>query len=167
MKKSLFTIFAIACISFATLAQGRWSVGAELALPAGDWEDFVSTGFGASARYERPINDNLSWMATAGVLVFSGKDFYSSISWIQVPVHGGIKYYFSESFNGFYAGAELGFTSVSASSTDSFSSVSETKLSYAPLVGYHLGKIDIGAKYQLVDGADYIGFRVAYVFGGN
>ena len=64
MKKILLTFVAVACLSIASFAQGRFSIGAELALPQGDWSDFVGTGFGASARYEAPINDNISWMGT-------------------------------------------------------------------------------------------------------
>jgi hypothetical protein len=168
MKKILLTFAAVACLSIASFAQGRFSVGAELALPQGDFGDGFGTGFGASVRYESPINDNISWMGTIGYIAFGEKD-NSGVTLSQIPIMAGAKYYFTESFGGFYAGAELGLSmgKVKFDGGDD----SSTDFGFAPQVGYHLGVIDISARYLIVsydgDDANSVGLRVAYVFGGK
>jgi hypothetical protein len=174
MKKLLFTLSMITCFTVASMAQGRFSIGAEAALPMGDFGDVVGFGIGGTVRYEAPINDNLSWMGTVGFISFSEKDidisgFTVATSATMIPIQGGIKYYFTESFNGFYAAGELGMHSVKVKAeADGISSdASDGFFSFAPSVGYHLGTIDISARYQLVEDADYLGFRIAYVLGGK
>ena len=156
----------------ASYAQGRFSVGAELALPQGDLGDFVGMGFGGSVRYEAPINDNLSWMGTVGFLTFGEKD-NSTVKASMIPVLAGAKYYFTESSNGFYAGAELGlvFASSKYEILGEEEKESSSEFAFGPQIGYHLANIDISARYLIMkieDGdANSIGFRVAYVFGGE
>lgn len=170
MLTAALVIFSVA----SSFAQGRFSIGAELALPSGDFGDAVGTGFGASVRYEAPINENLSWMGTVGFITFGkeeigGVDYTASI----IPINAGIKYYFTESFNGFYAGAELGLNIVKSKAEGEFfgqkinDSNSETEFGFAPQVGYHLAKFDFAVRYAIVSDADYIGLRAAYVFGGE
>lgn len=168
MKKILLTAVAILCFAAGSMAQGRFSVGAELALPSGDWSDAVGLGIGGSVRYEAPINDNLSWLATAGYISFTEKDD-SGFKFGMLPLQGGLKYYFTESFNGFYAGADLGFhiAFVKFDFLGEEISDNSTEFSFAPSAGYHLGSLDISARYQIISDANYIGFRVAYVLGGN
>ena len=77
MKKSLLSIALVLGLVSTTLVtnaqNGRFSVGAELALPMGDFGDAASTGFGGSVRYEYPVNDNIGLTGTVGYLIFSGK----------------------------------------------------------------------------------------------
>ena len=156
-------IFSVASSS----AQGRFSIGANLALPQGDFSDFFGTGFGVDVRYEAPINDNLSWMGTAGFLSFGEKDD-SGAKVSIIPINAGLKYYFTESFNGFYAGAELGFNIAKINyDSDAIDDDSETKFGFAPQVGYHLANFDFALRYSIIDDADYVGLRAAYVFGGE
>ncbi len=167
MKKSIITlVFAFFAIC-SVFAQGRFSVGPELALPMGNFGDAFGLGIGGSARYEGTINDNLNWMATAGYISYAEKNS-SGVTASMIPIQGGIKYYFTESFNGFYASGDLGFSIVGAKASflGQSLSTSETKFSLAPGIGYHLGSIDISARYQIISDASYLGFRVAYVFGG-
>ena len=163
MKKVLLTAAVILCFAAGSMAQGRFSVGAELALPSGDFADVSGLGFGVSARYESPINDNLSWMGTAGYLSFSEKDNLGFKLGL-IPIMGGVKYYFTESFNGFYGCAELGLVIATGDGDGN-------EFAFAPSVGYHLGSLDFSAKYQIVSAEfvdfNWIGVRVAYVLGGN
>lgn len=162
----LMTFALCTFVAVSSMAQGRFSVGAELALPQGDWNDFIGTGFGASVRYEAPINDNLSWMGTAGFLTFGEKDD-SGLKATIIPINAGLKYYFNgESFAGFYGGAELGLNFASFK-VDGGESDSESEFGFAPQIGYHLPNIDISLRYAIISDADYLGLRVAYVFGGN
>jgi hypothetical protein len=169
MKKVIITMFIAFC-AVASFAQGRFSVGAEVALPMGDFGDVVGPGFGGSVRYESPINTNLSWMATAGFNAFGEKDD-SGVTVTSIPVLGGLKYYFTESFTGFYAGAEIG-VAFNAFKVDALDiDESSTDFAFGPQLGYHLGSIDISARYFIMsaDGeeANSLGLRLAYVFGGG
>jgi hypothetical protein len=165
-KSVLLLTAALVIFSVASsFAQGRFSIGANLAFPQGDISDAIGIGFGADVRYESPINDNLSWMATAGFLTFGEKDD-SGVKVSIIPINAGLKYYFTESFNGFYAGAELGFNIVKAK-IDGGGSASETEFGFAPQVGYHVGSFDFALRYAVINDADFVGIRAGYVFGGE
>jgi hypothetical protein len=172
MKKLLLSIVAVVAISSASFAQGRFSVGAELGLPMGDFGDAAGIGFGGSLRYEGTINDNLNWTGTLGYLTFSEKD-NSGLKVSMIPVQAGVKYYFTESFSGFYGAAELGVHMVKSKFEGEFFGVpvsvseSSTEFSFAPALGYHLGAVDVALRYQIVSDANYLGVRLAYVFGGE
>jgi len=175
MKKLVLMLaLTAASVSFAS-AQGRFSVGPEVAIPMSDFGDLVGVGIGGSLRYEAPINENLSWMGTVGFISFGKKSFDDGFggeydfSATIIPIQAGLKYYFTESFSGFYAGAELGANLVKGKASGDGVSVSdsETKFGFAPQVGYHLSVIDISARYQIISDSNYLGFRIAYVFGGK
>jgi hypothetical protein len=179
---------AMVFISTGLFAQnGRFSLGAEIGLPMGDFGDAASAGFGGSLRYEMPMGDNLALTATAGYLMFSGKDQeilgveIEGADWSMIPIQVGAKYYFMEQQEGFYAQVELGVHAMTVKtpsySTTIFgipvtvpeSSASSTELSYAPALGYHMANIDIGVRYQMIategSSTSYLGLRLAYVFG--
>jgi hypothetical protein len=187
MKKKFLSIAIMAVMAIGTSSvfaqDARFSVGAELALPMGDFGDAVGTGFGGSLRYESPIGDNLGFTITAGYLSFSGKDFdfggttVTGESTYMIPIQAGLKYYFTDQQDGFYGQAELGVHMYKATevtidlTTGSYSSEDKMKaaFSYAPELGYHLANVDIGLRYQMVstegDASSYLGLRLAYVFG--
>lgn len=189
MKKNLITKLCVVALatflSTSAFAQnGRFSVGAELGLPMGDFGDATSLGFGGSLRYEHPLGDNMGLTLTAGYLMFSGKEIagFELGDWGMIPAQVGIKYYFTEQQEGFYGMLELGIHSVSYKAqiptgfdlttgaiTYSEETISDTNLSYAPEIGYHLANVDLGLRYQLIstEGSttSYLGVRLAYVFG--
>ncbi len=190
MKKTITTIFAVAALLVATNytsnAQGRFSVGAELAHPMGDIADAAGMGFGASLGYELSVSDNLGLTGNAGYLMFGGKTYSNGFVDIEskssmIPIQIGGKYYFGETMEGLYLGAQLGvhmisskveipsYTFMGITVPGSSETESSTKLSYAPQVGYHLANIDLGLRYQMVatEGSttSYLGVRIAYVFG--
>jgi hypothetical protein len=175
MKKFFFMAVALVALTATTsMAQGRFSVGADLALPMGDFGDVSGLGFGGSLKYEGAINDNINWTGSVGYLSFSEKDD-SGVKISMIPILAGAKYYFNTSFEGFYAGAELGL-SINKAKVDlgDFGgevSDSSTDFAFAPQIGYHLANIDLTARYLVVstdgESANSLGFRVAYVFGGK
>lgn len=169
MKVTRIIMVAIACLALTagtTKAQnGRLSVGAELAMPMGDFGDAVGIGFGGTLGYEYPIGDAMGLGLRAGYMSFSGKD--GGPSETVIPAQAFFKYYFQEQQSGFYAMANLGIHSSSVKFDGE--SISSTDLSYAPELGYHLANIDLGLRYQIISGdggsSSYIGVRLAYVFG--
>ncbi len=162
---------------------GRFSVGAEAALPMGTFGDGYSLGVGGSLRYEMPMGDNLGLTATAGYISFSGKSVagYTAPSYSMIPIQVGAKYYFQEQQNGFYGMVELGVHSLSykvnlpsinyttGAVTYTETTFTATDLSFAPEVGYMLANVDIGLRYQIISSTggstSYLGVRLAYVFG--
>ena len=164
-KKSLlvlaFSFFAV------TGAFAQFSIGLDLNIPMGTFGDFAGMGFGGSVRYDGAINDNLSWSGSAGYLNFSGKDYTpypgftvtgSSVG--VIPIQGGVKYYFTESNAGFYGAVDIGMWIGTASGSSS-------EFGFSPGVGYRINSFDLAFKYNAVSNLNNIGFRVAYVLGGD
>jgi hypothetical protein len=177
MKKIIFSVVFVTMAFGAAFSQGRFSAGLELAPPLGTFGDIANIGIGGSVRYEAPIQDKLNWTGTAGFISFGGKSIggFSYSSFSMIPIQGGVKYYFTESFEGFYASGELGFSIVSYSipgisflgTTVGGGTASSTKFGFAPGAGYHLGNLDFSARFQLVSDFNYFNIRAAYVFGGK
>lgn len=177
MKKLFLSIaLVIGLVSASSVAfsqEGRFSVGAELAIPMGDFGDAVGIGFGGSLRYEAPVGDNLGITGTAGYLSFSGKN--GGESTYMIPVQAGLKYYFTEQQMGFYGHVMAGLHFYKSYEIDlvnfTIEETTTSAFSYAPEIGYHLDNIDFGLRYQFVstEGSttSYLGLRVAYVFGSN
>jgi hypothetical protein len=195
MKK--FTLLMVVAALFSTTAiaqENRFSIGAELAMPMGDFADFAGFGFGASLRYEMPLGENLGVMATAGYLTFGKEEldlgpFFGKFSYqySMIPIQLGLKYYFMDAQDGFYGALQTGVHLFSAkveietpSYTDPLtglvipglslsSTESSTEFGVAPGIGYHLENVDIGLRYQLLftegTSTSYLGVRLAYVFG--
>ena len=165
MKKLILLTFLMVAGLTTTFAQGKFSGGLELGLPTGAISDFVGIGFGLSGRYEAPIQDKLNWIATAGFVSYSGKDYnfggftVKGSSVTLIPLQGGIKYYFQESDNGFYGSAELGLFIASGSGSSS------TKFGFSPGIGYRTGNFDISGRYNVVADFNTFGIRAAYIFG--
>lgn len=167
MKKTLLSIALIiglvSASSIVNAQSGRFSLGAELALPMGDFADVISTGFGASFRYEAPIGDNLGFTGNLGYLTFGGKDteFLGTTvegeSSFLIPVQVGLKYYFMEQQEGFYGHVLLGVHMYETTEFDvdlttgviTEETSMESAFSYAPEIGYHLANWDFGLRYQM------------------
>jgi len=187
-KLIAITFVAILISSQYSVAQnGRFSLGAEVGIPMGDFGDAANAGFGGSIRYEMPLSGNLALTGTVGYMVFSGKDqtilgfTIKGSDWSMIPIQVGAKYYFTEQQNGFYGMVELGVHSSSIKSpeytttyfgvpiTVPSATATSTDLSYAPELGYHLANIDLGLRYQMIStsgsSTSYLGLRLAYVFG--
>lgn len=165
MKNFSKLVFTALFVLAVAPAFSQFSLGADLALPSGNWSTYYNAGFGVSGRYEAPIQDKLNWTATAGFLSFSLKSTYGSASATIIPIAGGIKYYFQEANSGFYVAADLGiyFTSVSAGGT----TVSDNKFGLAPGVGYRVNTWDFTFRLNTPADGNYLGLRAAYVFGSK
>lgn len=155
-------LLAFSVISVLSPAQD-FSVGLELGMPVSK-SDNNALGIGGSVRYEGPWGTQTSLMIDGGYLSFSGKTV-GTISYpnlTMVPIQAGIKYYFDDPSSGLYVSGQLGLHFISASSQ------SQTDFGYAPGIGYHLEKIDVGIRFQAILGSNnesynFIGIRMGYV----
>ena len=180
MKPKQFCILFFGVLLFLSVADAsaQFSGGAELGLPMGNFSDVANTGFGVSARYEASIKDKLNWTASAGYLSFGGKSYlggtFGNVS--AIPLVGGIKYYFNEASNGLYATADLGLNFINYSVAYpnngsglgvTFASATTTRLGVSPGVGYRINNWDFTGRFNLVTDFNYLGLRVAYIFGSK
>lgn len=182
--------------SHGSSSDGRFSIGAEVGLPMGNFGDFSNVGFGGSVRYEMPLSgsDNIALTGTAGYLSFSAKNSDASAGFSEsvslVPIMVGGKYYFTEQQNGFYVAVALGVTIGTFKETQPGTpavtyfgvvvypatpaetvSTSQTNFTFAQGVGYALSNWDFSVNYNDVTATGgslaYLGLRVAYVLGGK
>ena len=197
MKKIILGLAAFAMAGSIMAQENRFSAGLELGLPMGDFGDAYGIGFGATLGFELPVGDNLGFMAQAGYISFSGKDIDVGPITVEtdaagmIPVQVGLKYYFTDDQEGFYAGLLTGLhmqsvKTASVSLTGGVEEKTELKSNFgvAPLVGYIIGEnIDISLRYQMIfaEGVEvtatgveektvtnsYLGLRVAYMFGSR
>lgn len=197
MKKIILGLAAFAMAGGIIAQENRFSAGLELGLPMGDFGDAYGIGFGATLGFELPVGDNLGFMAQAGYISFSGKDIDVGPITVEtdaagmIPVQVGLKYYFTDDQEGFYAGLLTGLhmqsvKTASVSLTGGVEEKTELKSNFgvAPLVGYIIGEnIDISLRYQMIfaEGVEvtatgveektvtnsYLGLRVAYMFGSR
>ena len=94
-----------------------------------------------------------------------------------IPLNGGIKYYFSTANGGFYGSAEIGINFLSAytytynsgnnGSGYNISKNADARFGLIPGIGYRIDNWDFSGKFNLVSDANYLGLRVAYVFGAK
>lgn len=172
MKKLIFGSFLL-CASFMAKSQDnpgkgdlKFSGGAELALPIGDFGEFYSVGLGFSAQADYYVSDKVSLNLNAGYITYQGKTIdlgilgsIKSPSFNVIPVMAGARYSITEKF---YGSAQLG---LSFWSNDGFNG---SDFTFAPGIGYKFSKIDVQLKYNSIGteggSSDNLGLRVAYTF---
>jgi hypothetical protein len=190
MKKVLLSVATLAVAGGLSAQTSRFSLGAELAFPTGDWSDFIGMGFGGTLGFEMPVGDHLGLIAQAGYLRFAGKDVDFGGITIEsdgsgvAPIQVGAKYYFTDNQEGAYLGLLTGLHMVAsevAQADGTTDTETDSNFGVAPMVGYFLGEhIDLAVRYQLLfaEGLDdnfqettvtngYIGIRAAYTFGSR
>ncbi len=192
--KIYFSFLFVSLLFIATISSaqsGRFSVGAEAALPLGNNVYSKSSypyGGGLSFRYEKPIGDKIGVMGTVGGQYFYGSvsagagsvTTLSSYSVIVVPIMIGGKFYVKGQQDGFYGSFEMGL-GVSIGNVDDVtfglqsglpktsSSATTTNFAFAPGFGYHLSRVDFNMRYQSITGKDgsfnTLNLRIGLVFG--
>lgn len=71
----------------------------------GDFGDVYDMGFGGIGTFIYEINSNLSVIASAGYLTWSGKDAFTDWTFSSIPVLAGLRYSFGKGkFNPFISG---------------------------------------------------------------
>lgn len=185
MRTRILLFGAAFCGSLAVNAQSpQLSLGVDLAMPLGDFSDFASFGVGPAAGIEFPVGDNIGVTVQVAYDFLTPnsdwKDFVESMS--MLPAQAGIKYYFMDQQEGFYAHGQLGIHSMSTKSKEvdlgplgaaGGETTTNTNFSWAIGAGYQLEKLDIGLRYNSIspdsdapDGTNafsYIGLRIGYL----
>ena len=173
MKKVILSLAIVAIASLSASAQKekaaskdlKFSVGAEIALPVGDFNKSNSIGFGGSAQAEYKAAESLGLTLNAGFLTFSGKtvEGFKVPSLSLIPVLVGAKYYFTEKV---YGHAQLGL-SFASTKLDGVS-YSTSAFTYAPAIGFMASEnFDISLRYQAYSKSGttaFLGLRAAYTF---
>lgn len=171
MKKHvLFTVFSFFFAASIMAQEGfhAISVGAEVALPMGNFGDAYNIGFGATGKVFYGLNDNADITGTLGYLHFGmEKTDYVSGNLSMIPIMFGYRH----DFGGFYAEPQLGLVAV-RSKVDTVNlgfgtfggTYSETKFSLSLGGGYAMGDWDFGLRYQIIDNLSFLGLRVGYNF---
>jgi opacity protein-like surface antigen len=186
--KKLFSVAVILFFAFTlnnTLAQGKnyLGIGANLALPMGDFSDFAGVGIGGTASFEIEFTPNITGIGSAGYLSFGGKDFSDpyydySYSYSVIPIMAGIKYYFTPGIP-FYGIGQIGFQIFNDNLTTNVivpgypnygASASSTEFALSIGAGYEVpignnAALDLTGTFNLISDLNYLGARVAYRFG--
>ena len=157
-------VLVVFTLTFVKVSQAQeFSAGIELGMPVSK-SDNNGLGIGGSFRYEGPWGTQTSLVLDGGYLSFSGKTVgtisYPTVT--MIPIQAGVKYYFDNPSFGLYVSGQLGIHFVSVASE------SQQDFGYAPGIGYHLEKIDVGVRFQAILGANnesynFIGLRIAYI----
>jgi|GEM_PF-1548227 len=186
MKKLIlvFTVLSFFAVQSVS-AQGAMRIGAEgnVVLPFGDLGDVASpVGFGATALFIYPFNENISFSGRAGWMTLGGEDIESSFlgqtSTLEytisaIPIQGGVRYHLNGTGEpGLYVGGEVGFhiLSIDAEFSGSGSEFlqgtssgdSSTEFTIAPMVGFSLEALDMSAFVNLLNDATWFGIRVGW-----
>jgi hypothetical protein len=158
MKKLSLLILSILFLSISINAQeGKMHVGAQvgLSVPMGNFGDAANLGFGVLGNFYYGINQNIDITGTVGYESW-GSDV-SGVSFSNVPILAGIRYYFQRSQLTPYGVAEIGINNFSASYSNSyFGSYSATSTDFGLNLGggflYSLGNmdLDVNAKINII-----------------
>lgn len=189
MKRKLITVLAALGMSVAGVAQlGPVSLGAELALPTGDFGESYPLGYGVSLGYEQPVGEIVGVTLQAGYIMLGIDDAVSTLidKSSMVPIQVGAKFYSNDRHAGLYAHFQIGVHNLSVTTKDldlglfgTFpgTTSSDSFLSGALGVGYVLNnKIDLGLRFNMIapdseiEGAkasSYLGVRLAYTLLGG
>jgi hypothetical protein len=121
-----------------------------VALPIGDAENAAGLGIGASATLNVPINPNLDVTGRLGFLYHLEKN---GLTWMFVPIYGGVRYRLSPAPSSLYGAAEAGLTWGRASGDTAFGTVSDsdTELGGMLGVGYATPSIDVRGGFFFPD----------------
>jgi hypothetical protein len=174
MRKVLFaTVLGVASFIGANAQKGnnQIGVGAEVAIPVGDFGDGFKTGFGGSVKGMLGVGTAGQVTLTSGYTTFKAKGLESGedLNFGIIPILAGYRH----NFSGFYVEPQAGYgiyTSKASGFGSGFDgSNSSGAFTWAAGIGYALKQgVDIGARYQSAhkDGTStgLIGFSVRYNF---
>lgn len=165
------------CTALIAGAQEKGSIhinaGIDVGFPLGDFGEGFGIGFGASAKGLYGISDAGQATLTLGFLRFGMKDGNDLVSGSTslIPILAGYRHRFGNLYGEGQIGLTALRTSIKVKEADfgNFSgSTSATHLGYGVGVGYLMGNLDLGLRFQGVasDGnsLNLVALRVGYNF---
>lgn len=173
--KSFYLTTALICLGLLSYAQSGFhtiGVGAEVALPTGDFGKAYNIGIGATGKAYYGITEKGDITGTIGYIRFGLDEDtgYMSGSMSMIPIMFGYRH----DFEGLYVEPQLGLMMLTSKVTFTndmgiglgamSGSSSETKFGLGLGGGYQFGNWDLGARYQIVDNLNFLGVRVGYNF---
>jgi hypothetical protein len=168
--KKFYLFFAFVLILTSSLFAQRQGIGigGNVYFPVGDWAEFASIGYGASATYEHQLGRNLAGVIYAGYTVFNGDE--EGTSWSMIPALAGAKFYFTPKMDWYIAGL-IGANFVTAETTvlGVEGSASSTEFAFSANIGYEFltsekGALDITGGFMYINQLSYFGLRLGYKF---
>ena len=146
-------------------------VGADIAIPTGDFGDAFKTGFGGSIKGLFGIGSAGQITLTTGYTSFKAKDLPSEVDIKSsvIPILAGYRH----NFSGFYVEPQIGYgiygSKISGMGSPYDGTDSEGAFTWAAGVGYAMAQgLDVGARYQSAskDGSStsLVGFSVRWNF---
>lgn len=176
MKKTLFTLLAGAMLLAGTSLKAqdvsgfKFGIGLEGALPTNGLAGY-DFGGGATLRFSKGVAPSFDVTFTPGLMAFVPKDLSNpsidTKAALFIPLKLGGRYMLSKNF---YLMGEAGLTIIktylpkASGSSGSFTSVNSNSFTYAPSIGARFGGLDIGVRYEGLDGAGFAGLRLGYDF---
>ena len=178
MKKLILTMTIALCVGTSygqkdkntDANKFRFSIGAEAALPIGNFAKNYSVGGGATIQANYSVSKNLDIVFNTGLLNFKGTiRTFPTVGAIKfpnqnyIPLLAGINYHFNDKVFGI---AQLGTSLISTKGKGG----SYSSFTTVPGIGYKFSKnFDAVLKYTLYTGsamgaASSIGIRLGYTF---
>ncbi|WP_425392756.1 hypothetical protein [Ekhidna sp.] len=163
MKKVILSICTVVFFAYTATAQFHFELGPNFNVPQGDFGDAYDLGIGFYIEPKYAFNENIDLGLVLGTNGFAGADLggqsYGATSALVVLPTG--TYRFSTSKVTPYAGLGLGLyrfdgAEVSVAGGGSVETEGETKFGFAPRAGVYLGRMNLGAAYNIVSDANYL-----------
>jgi hypothetical protein len=172
--KKIYFVLALTCISVLSYAQQGFhkvNVGAEVALPLGNFGKAYGVGLGATGKAFYGISEQGDITGTLGYMRFGMKDANDMMSGSMgmVPIMFGYRH----DFGGLYGEPQLGlmllsskvkFNDMGLGLSGLSGTHSQTKVSFGLGGGYMFGDWDLGARFQIIDNLNFLGLRIGYNF---
>jgi len=164
----------------ASCQKALYSIGAELAFPAGNYQDIGNTGFGGSIQVENPWSKHVSGILSIEYIHYSYNEYFGTNheQFSILPIQFGVKYYTTgRSANpaGFYLSGQLGLTGefyhviIIFTNNNGTYDTHEHYLGFCNTMGlgYQLGILDAGFRFQTLASSNtgftsYYNFRLAF-----
>jgi len=170
MKKFLLTLSLVSVLALSSNAQFHIELGLNFNSPQGDFGDQYDLGVGFYAEPKYAINENIDLGLLIGRNGFAGADIggqsIDAIGMTTILPTG--TYRFSGGKVTPYAGLGLGVYIIDAvdlsitidGNTTVVEGESSSEFGFAPRAGVYIGRLNLGAAYNIVSDANFIQFNL-------
>ena len=170
MKKMIAGFSLLVVMLFPKQANSQkvsFSAGAELAFPAGNYQEVGNSGIGGFIQMEDPWSKHVSGILSVEYIQYSNKEFFQNYNeqFSALPIQFGVKYYTTARAThpaGLYLSGQLGLTGEFYHVVIHFENNNGTYDNHEHYVGF-CNTMGLGYKLGIVDA----GFRFQTVFSGN